>query len=86
MKKGSDQYKGFEMFGTTVVGERGQVVIPAAARKHFNIKKGEQFLVVCAGHQEDVIGLVPLHAIGKFVDKVKTFTERLEKHIQKVKK
>jgi AbrB family looped-hinge helix DNA binding protein len=86
MKKGPEAYGRFEMFGTTIAGERGQVVIPAAARKYFNIKKGEQFLVVSGGPHDDFIGLVPLRSLGKLVEKVKSLTQRLEKHVQKIKK
>ena len=32
--------------GLTVVGARGQIVIPAAARKELNLKAGDQLLVV----------------------------------------
>ncbi len=35
-------------FGTATVGERGQVVIPAEARKKFNINPGDKVLVM--GH------------------------------------
>ena len=32
-------------FGSTTLGERGQVVIPKDARKKLNFKKGEKLLV-----------------------------------------
>ena len=32
-------------FGSTVMGERGQVVIPAELRKKYKLKKGERFIV-----------------------------------------
>jgi AbrB family looped-hinge helix DNA binding protein len=35
-------------FGTVTVGERGQVVIPAEARKKMNIHSGDKILVM--GH------------------------------------
>jgi AbrB family looped-hinge helix DNA binding protein len=85
MKKGLAQCGNFEMFGTTTSGERGQVVIPAAARKHFNIKKGEQFLVVSGGPHDDFIGLVPMRSLNKLVTKVKSFTERLESQLENIK-
>lgn len=34
-----------EFHGTTVVGERGQAVIPAEARRAHGIKKGDKLLV-----------------------------------------
>lgn len=32
-------------FGSVTVGERGQVVIPAEARKHYGINSGDKLLV-----------------------------------------
>jgi AbrB family looped-hinge helix DNA binding protein len=37
--------KGKFLYGTVTVGERGQIVLPIAARKHFNIKPGDKLLV-----------------------------------------
>lgn len=36
-------------YGTTTLGERGQVVIPAKAREDFKLEKGEQLLVFGMG-------------------------------------
>ena len=38
-----------EFHGATVVGERGQVVIPAEARKAHDLQKGEKLLVFSVG-------------------------------------
>lgn len=35
-----------KIFGTTSIGERGQVVIPSEAREELGIKSGEKFLVL----------------------------------------
>ena len=37
--------KGKFLYGTVTVGERGQIVLPIQARKHFNIKPGDKLLV-----------------------------------------
>ncbi|MEE0859541.1 MAG: helix-turn-helix domain-containing protein [Acutalibacteraceae bacterium] len=37
--------KGKYMFGAVTVGEKGQIVIPAKARKVFNIKPGDTLIV-----------------------------------------
>ena len=34
-----------DFYGSTVIGERGQVVIPIEARNHLKIEKGEKLLV-----------------------------------------
>ena len=38
--------KGKHIFGTTVIGERGQVVIPKPARETMNLKAGDVLLVL----------------------------------------
>ncbi len=38
--------EGKYVFGTVTVGEKGQIVIPARARKVFNIKKGDNLMVL----------------------------------------
>jgi len=37
--------KGKYLYGIVTVGERGQIVLPVEARKHFNIKPGDKLLV-----------------------------------------
>ena len=39
----------FQFFGTTSVGERGQIVIPAKARQFLELKKGEKLLAFSKG-------------------------------------
>ncbi|EHJ52688.1 helix-turn-helix domain-containing protein [Streptococcus macacae] len=38
--------EGKYIFGTVTVGEKGQIVIPAQARKLFDIKKGDNLMVL----------------------------------------
>ena len=44
-------------YGDTVIGERGQVVIPAELRKKFGIETGDRFLVM-GGEQMGAWGLL----------------------------
>lgn len=47
MKRGNMEIKkGKHIFGTVKVGEKGQIVIPKEARDIFNIKPGDDLLVV----------------------------------------
>lgn len=48
--------KGKHMFGLVTVGDRGQIVIPAKARKIFEIKSGDQLVVL--GEEGQGIALV----------------------------
>jgi AbrB family looped-hinge helix DNA binding protein len=54
-------------FGTVTVGERGQVVIPAEARKAFGIETGDKLLVFAHPSQHGVT-LVKIDAVQRFVD------------------
>ena len=47
------------MFGTVTVGEKGQIVIPVKARKIFNIKPGDDLMVLGDTQQG---GLALIHA------------------------
>ena len=42
---GADDQPG-QYFGTTTLGERGQIVIPKAARELFDLKPGDKLLVL----------------------------------------
>lgn len=56
-----------KMYGTTAVGARGQIVIPAEARKDLNIKPGDRLLVMSKFNKalglvkaEDLEGLIKM--------------------------
>ena len=54
-----------QYFGTTTVGERGQIVIPKAARDLFDLKPGDKVLVL--GHKErGGLALVKADLMEKF--------------------
>ena len=42
----------FKFFGSTTVGERGQIVLPVELRKKLNINQGDKLLVLGSGHTE----------------------------------
>ena len=48
--------KGKHVFGVVTVGEKGQIVIPAKARKIFDINAGDQLLIL--GDEEQGIAIV----------------------------
>ncbi len=48
--------KGKHAFGMVTVGDKGQIVIPAKARKVFDIKAGDQLLVL--GDEEQGIAII----------------------------
>lgn len=71
MKK-SHKENGFRhcFFGTTVVGERGQAVIPAEAREALKLKKGDKLLVFGMGN-----GMLSFSTLSAF--------ERFHSHMNK---
>jgi AbrB family looped-hinge helix DNA binding protein len=48
-----------EFFGTTTVGERGQIVLPIEIRKKFQIKAGDK-LIVIGMHAQDETSAGPI--------------------------
>ena len=53
--------KGKKFYGVVTVSERGQIVIPAQARRDFGIEIGDKLIV--AGDLEKGIGLMKASAI-----------------------
>jgi AbrB family looped-hinge helix DNA binding protein len=67
-----------KIFGTTSMGERGQVVIPSEAREELNIKSGEKFVVFGDAKKGTVI-LVKSEIMNKFANFFFTKSKRFEK-------
>ena len=57
------------LYGTVKVGDRGQVVIPAEARKELDIKPGD-LLFVMAGRNRRGIAMVKADAMREFAEKI----------------
>ncbi len=60
-------------FGTTTIGEKGQVVIPADARKAMGLKSGDKLLVFGMG--KSMVALAKSAQLEKFAD---SLSQRLE--------
>lgn len=60
-------------YGTTSLGERGQIVIPKKARTKLGLSKGDNFLVIEKG---PVIVLIPVSVAETMIE---DFTEGLKK-------
>ena len=52
------------IYGTTTIGEKGQVVIPAEARKELRLVKGEKLLVFGLGRE--MLALAKLSNLERF--------------------
>lgn len=54
------------MYGTTVLGARGQLVIPAEARKDLKLKPGDRLVIM--GQFDKVLGLIKADELSEFVE------------------
>ena len=55
-----------KLYGTTTIGARGQVVIPANARKDLGLKPGDQLVVM--GKFNKVLGFVKTEQLAEFIE------------------
>jgi AbrB family looped-hinge helix DNA binding protein len=57
-----------KLYGTTTLGARGQLVIPAQARKDLGLKPGDHLAVM--GKFGKVLGLIKTEAMAEFVQTI----------------
>lgn len=73
--KSHDHHKHFH--GTTTLGEKGQVVIPADARKAMGLKSGDKLLVFSLG--KNMVALSKFEQLEQLADKMSRRLEGLRK-------
>ena len=59
------QHERGKFYGTVTVSERGQIAIPAEARREFEINVGDKLLVM--GHLGQGIGLIKASALKQML-------------------
>ena len=64
-----ERKQALQLYGTVKVGERGQVVIPAQARKELNIKPGD-LLLVMSGRNRRGIAMVKADVMRDLAEKI----------------
>src|SRR5579862_8915278 len=70
-----------EMFyGTVTVGERGQIVIPAQARRDFEIETGEKLLIMGRARKPGLM-LCKIDALREFVTEYMEGLRLAEMHV-----
>jgi len=67
-------------FGTATVGERGQIVIPADARKRFDIAPGDKLLILSSPGKNGLM-LCKLNAMREFMSAFQDALARVEKEL-----
>jgi AbrB family looped-hinge helix DNA binding protein len=58
--------EGKKFYGSVTVSERGQIVIPADARKDFNIKTGDKLLIF--GDLETGLWIAPFNIMQRMME------------------
>ncbi len=79
--KGKDNLHRPKVFGSTTVGPRGQVVIPANARKEMGIDAGTTLLVFKAFHGQGLV-LLKVDAIEQMMSMVSQQLSDFEKLVK----
>ena len=81
--------KKHKFYGTAVVGAKGQIVIPADARKDLNIKTGDRLIVM--GKLNKALGLMKTEHLSEMVKMImdmignnETARVELKKYISKI--
>ena len=69
-------------YGSTTVGERGQIVLPVKLRKDFKINKGDKLLVIVDPH-ESRINLINPDTMNQFLDMMSKNISQLKSKIKK---
>ena len=72
-------------FGAATVGERGQIVIPAEARKRYNIETGDKLLIMGTRNEKGLM-LFKIDAMREFMTKLLEDLQRVEKEDQNTDK
>ncbi|MBQ8995473.1 MAG: helix-turn-helix domain-containing protein [Oscillospiraceae bacterium] len=63
--------KGKHIFGVVTVGEKGQIVIPARARKVFDIKTGERLVIL--GDESQGLAIMKADGFLEMADAIRRF-------------
>ena len=71
----ADNHKHF--YGTTTLGEKGQVVVPAEVRKALNLKSGDKLLVFGMGH--NMLTFMKAEQLEKMAEHLSSKLEGLRK-------
>jgi AbrB family looped-hinge helix DNA binding protein len=74
---------GEQFYGTTTLGEKGQVVIPVEARKAMDVKKGDKLLVFGMGC--DMLALSKLSKVERFASHLARRLDAIREVIKKSK-
>ncbi len=69
------------LYGTTTIGEKGQVVIPIEVRQVMDLKKGDKLLVF--GMDHDILAFAKLSQLEKLASHLSDHLEGIHRIIKK---
>lgn len=73
-----------KFYGKVPVGTKGQIVIPAEARKAMKIKPGDSVIIISGPpHQEKMISILPEEEFSKFLKFFEDHITNLKKAVSK---
>lgn len=78
-----DQKSNRRFYGTTTIGEKGQIVIPSEARKDMNFGKKEKLLVF--GMDKDMLVVIKLSKVEQFASRLSQRLDAIRDIIKKTK-
>jgi AbrB family looped-hinge helix DNA binding protein len=80
--QGNPMMKDMKFYGSTTVGERGQIVLPAKLRKDFTIKKGDKLLVIGNAEAYRIV-LVNPETMSSYLDLMSQQINKMKSTIKK---
>jgi AbrB family looped-hinge helix DNA binding protein len=73
-----------KFYGKVPVGSKGQIVIPAEARKAMDIQPGDNVIIISGpAHQDKVISIIPEKEFNKFLKFFEEHLADLKKRVSK---
>ena len=70
-------------YGTATVGERGQIVIPAEARKKYGVETGDKILIMGSPNQKGLM-LFKIDAMREYMTDILQGLQRVEQEADSV--
>ena len=80
MKGLADSEREHKFYGSTTVGERGQIVIPAEARRDLNITPSTKLLVF-SGPGGETLVIARAESMAEYIAHTKNFMAQMEEMI-----
>ena len=71
-----------KLYGIVTIGERGQVVIPAQARKELGLEPSDKLIVFGSPHEDGSIILTRAESVTEIMAKAMSYLAQVEEMLQ----